>query len=589
MVGSELQEFYEFPLDSPSDNSATVLQLLTILGHVLLNNQSLPIKNIETYSKRRPKRFFDIDEYSTGDFEFSGALDPEEKPHGNGTLTLKNNGVSENCFRGECERSLSLIIGQFDHGCLNGLNLLVFENGDVLRAVFRNDELHGTSAEFDGMHRLKSFGQYASGRRVGIWWEIDPVYRSIVYGPVDDKGQMSGNQLKLLHYGEKDFFALEGSFSNKIRIDGPAQRVPIINLRVSEQDLELIFSFGKPESMEIFPVKFYQTPHIKSKTDKFLAQSCRLSMVAQEFHESKGAFRNRTLFEESQPHRPLFFSAFAKDPQCAPWKLASYGVPGAIRTHYFACYPGSGSKWILGSLGKTTGLASYGCINYQNPEKSYVPNSAVFEKTHLQYEGRWRETFFIKGAGMKEKMWSRWSEELSWRLKHISRLDGRAVLLIRNPYEAIISLWNHERSGSYDASYKQATKDLSASLNTPLFLDFAKLEIGLWAEINLDFLSLGTEILVIHYENAKNDWRSEFKRVHEYLGLSWNEGRANCVEKHAKDTFHRKASNYDNPFTPELHTLIENAIQQVQDLLRARGQPELPIEKYKWRRVPNNM
>ncbi|TRY75277.1 hypothetical protein TCAL_00682 [Tigriopus californicus] len=586
MAGLELQEFYEFPLDTPSLNSATLLQLLTVLGRVLLHSDSWPFGATDSGSKKRPKRLFDIDEFSTGDFDFSGELDIDKKPHGNGTLSFINNDVAENCFRGDCERSISFIVGQFDHGHLHGLNLLVFRNGDVLRGEFLDDSLHGATAEFDGRHQLKSFGHYDSGRRIGLWWDIDPVYRSIVYGPVNDKGQMSGDQLKLIHYGETDFFALGGSFSNKIKAPGPSRRIPITDLRVSEENLKLVFGFGEPSQLQQEQVSFYEISHVKSKAEKFLAQSCRVSMASRETHETKGAFRNRTLFEQSPPERPMVFASFAKDPQCEPWRTASYGVPGALRTHYFACYPGSGSKWIMSILGQITGLASYGCVNYQNPEKNYVPNSGLFEKTHLQHENRWKEPFSIPGTDMREKMWSRWSEKLSWRLKHMSRLDGRAVLLIRNPYEAIISLWNHERSGSYDSSYKKATKDLAASLNTPLFLDFAKMEIGLWLEINLDFLSLGTEILVVHFENAKTDWRSEFKRVHEYLRLPWNENRAECVDKHDNTVYHRKASKFDDPYTPELHNLIENAIQQVQKLVKTRGQPELPLDKYKWRRAP---
>ncbi len=86
----------------------------------------------------------------------------------------------------------------------------------------------------------------------------------------------------------------------------------------------------------------------------------------------------------------------------------------------------------------------------------------------------------------------------------IALMKGRAVLQIRNPYDALvqsitknctkfkfslfaqkkISFWNHDRTGSYDGGpAKDGLKDLAPSLLTEHFREFARGEILLWEEL----------------------------------------------------------------------------------------------------------
>ena len=170
------------------------------------------------------------------------------------------------------------------------------------------------------------------------------------------------------------------------------------------------------------------------------------------------------------------------------------------------------------------------------------------------------------------------------RLKDMARMFGRALLLIRNPYEAIISFWNHDRSGTYDSSSDYGILNLQDSLHTDKFIDFAKTEIVLWEEIYLDYLSAGTHLEVLHYEDMKEDIEREVRRIHEYLQIPVDETRLECAFMIPKERFKRKNLHYSDPFTTELHLMFESAMRNVQNMLIWRNLKPLPLEKYKWKR-----
>ncbi len=55
-----------------------------------------------------------------------------------------------------------------------------------------------------------------------------------------------------------------------------------------------------------------------------------------------------------------------------------------------------------------------------------------------------------------------------------------------------------------------------------MFLSFAKHEIKLWEELYLDFLSMGSELEAVHYEDLKEDAGREAERC-VCVGIRWRE------------------------------------------------------------------
>ena len=270
--------------------------------------------------------------------------------------------------------------------------------------------------------------------------------------------------------------------------------------------------------------------------------------------------------------------------KCKSLKYKHYSnLPaGTLRDRHFACYPGSGSKWILRSFAEVGNVMPAGCIN--DDEEAKVRGRVPFVKTHHQASNKWASV--LKTPGRSSKKWARAPEDLVYRLTHMAGRMGRAVLLIRNPYEALISFWNHDRSGTYDSKTSNGLLEVAESLRSEMFRDFVRLEIRLWSEINEDYLALSPDLLVVHYEDVKDDWRGQMARIFGYIDIEVDEVGYECYETYGKESYKRKHSSskeWGDPFTPELRTLIEDAIERVQRLLKLRRQPPMPVEKYKFR------
>ena len=74
---------------------------------------------------------------------------------------------------------------------------------------------------------------------------------------------------------------------------------------------------------------------------------------------------------------------------------------------------------------------------------------------------------------MQSRRSLRRKEHIHWRVQNIIRYEGRAILLLRNPYEAIISQWNHRKADNEVDSLR----NLEESFKSEEFQKFASIEI----------------------------------------------------------------------------------------------------------------
>ena len=70
-------------------------------------------------------------------------------------------------------------------------------------------------------------------------------------------------------------------------------------------------------------------------------------------------------------------------------------------------------------------------------------------------------------------------------------------------------------------------------------------------------------VLVVGFENLKNDTYTELKRMLDFLGYPYSEDNVLCAIKSPTETFHRKHKKDLNVFSPELQKIIVNDIKQV--------------------------
>ena len=111
--------------------------------------------------------------------------------------------------------------------------------------------------------------------------------------------------------------------------------------------------------------------------------------------------------------------------------------------------------------------------------------------------------------------WHRRRETVNFRASNLAFGNGKAIILIRNPYDAIISLWTHmfldgarnelkrnraKRNFLSDYTTSQTPRFPEPPLHRPKFQAFARREIQLWEEIYSDFLATIPNLLVLHFE-----------------------------------------------------------------------------------------
>ena len=131
--------------------------------------------------------------------------------------------------------------------------------------------------------------------------------------------------------------------------------------------------------------------------------------------------------------------------------------------------PGSGNSWTRYLLEAATGVFT----------GSFYRNKGII-KAGLYGEAR----DYRDGSTLLQKTHE----------KHIREFGGRGVLVIRNPYKAIISFYNFAKTGSQ-------TKSVSAERRkTKDFQNFVRLGAERWLELIQDWLLDSTDCYVLMYE-----------------------------------------------------------------------------------------
>ena len=166
---------------------------------------------------------------------------------------------------------------------------------------------------------------------------------------------------------------------------------------------------------------------------------------------------------------------------------------------------------------------------------------------------------------------------------------GRTILLIRNPFSAIISAFKHIHFGFHSfssISVKENILNLFKPENNQIFFsqkfrNFAAKSILKWRKIIDDWVILG-DTLVIHYEDVQEDKMREIRRLLRFLSVEPDKDRLACLQYSKVDIFKRKRSKlHTSPYTPELLLTIKSQIDQVDSLLIRFGHPGIPYNKYK--------
>ena len=112
----------------------------------------------------------------------------------------------------------------------------------------------------------------------------------------------------------------------------------------------------------------------------------------------------------------------------------------------------------------------------------------------------------------------------------------RAILLIRNPLNAIISYFN-----DYHTHDKNAYANLEVYTGDHFFTKEAFIRLEEWQHFHDVVLqNYNQPLLVVQYEQLKSNYLSEMEKIFKFLGLNMNEDLESCLLEESIGHFKRK-------------------------------------------------
>ncbi|XP_058014697.1 sialate:O-sulfotransferase 2 isoform X3 [Ahaetulla prasina] len=132
-------------------------------------------------------------------------------------------------------------------------------------------------------------------------------------------------------------------------------------------------------------------------------------------------------------------------------------------------------------------------------------------------------------------------------------------------------------TGFYTGSYY-----FDGSLYNKEWPEFVKNYAPWWVTHTLDWLKFGKKVLVVHFEDLKQDLFVQLKRMVSLLGITVHEDRLLCVEGQKDGNFKRsglRKLEYD-PYTPEMKKMINGYIKTVDMALKLRNLTGVPKDYY---------
>lgn len=190
-----------------------------------------------------------------------------------------------------------------------------------------------------------------------------------------------------------------------------------------------------------------------------------------------------------------------------------------------------------------------------------------------------------------------WGEIRSWEdgttivqkthdsdINHIKGdFGGRAVLLLRNPYEAILSTHNFMYAGHHG---RAPLKNFAR----PQWAPYVKIQLKRWLDMVTAWTSNDqrNQVLVVHYEHLKTDLPNVLRKILTFLNLPIDEDRLECLSEHRNGFFHRGSSGASSSQSPEmvafngeLRVIIDKVIDHVNDqLLKPRRHEPMPTKLF---------
>ncbi|XP_072167159.1 sialate:O-sulfotransferase 1-like [Diadema setosum] len=230
-------------------------------------------------------------------------------------------------------------------------------------------------------------------------------------------------------------------------------------------------------------------------------------------------------------------------PGCDDYKIMPNGTFPVIA---LASLQGSGNTWTRLLIQGVTGFAT-GSL--------YTSNLKGLQGEMC--DAKSGETIVVKAHGFRD-----WFEG--------------AVLIVRNPYSAIIADYNRIHSNKTGLAPPTTFQGEEWNL-------FVKRRSREWLQLYKTFIASGKPLHILYYEHMKENLREELRQVAKFLNVEVDEKRLNCAVNQPFDTFKRKGRvEKIDPFSSEQRKLIDDKIPSLEKILKKSNYPHLPSSYYRY-------
>jgi len=210
-----------------------------------------------------------------------------------------------------------------------------------------------------------------------------------------------------------------------------------------------------------------------------------------------------------------------EDEQCKSFGV-QFAKQGTFQPRALVSFPGSGNSWLRYLIERSSGYFT-GSV-YEDKKlfksgllgelRSPTDGTTILQKAHHDNDGvvKFKPVFGYRG-----------------------------VLIIRNPYDALLSFWNFR----YTKNKNKHTGIIRKSeFNYKKWANFVRKEIPGWTSLIMSWIENSQDYLIVLYEDVQKDPREELIRILGYLNQPVNTARLDCLMKpeHLEGPFHRPSS-----------------------------------------------
>ncbi|XP_071835317.1 sialate:O-sulfotransferase 1-like [Apostichopus japonicus] len=227
-----------------------------------------------------------------------------------------------------------------------------------------------------------------------------------------------------------------------------------------------------------------------------------------------------------------------------------------------ASFPGSGNAWTRRLLERSTGIYTGSVAS--KTEGQIAVRSEAFLGDQLPYYSR---TTLCQMTHL-------------FKVRHVDEFTSGAILLIRNPYTAIVTEVFNKYMNKSDADSQRRAIEFMKSEDWPSFVDKSAFE---WLATATNWIRRSKRLIVVNYEDLQEDSTKQLLRMLEFLDQPLDVRRIACAIQEYPSTESTKVFlgakrsdlNFD-PFSNEMHKRIEGHIRTVNVTLAQYGHSTLP-------------